>query len=69
MRVSEKIKYLIDNNGLKQKWIASKIAVPNNTLSYKLSNNTFSAEELLKIGVVLNIDLNKLAKELYGELK
>lgn len=65
MTVCDKIKDIINDKGLKQKWVASKIGIPSNTFSYKLSNNTFSADDILKIGIVLNIDLNKLAKELF----
>lgn len=70
MNSAEYIKNIIDERGLKQYKIAeqmnelvSEFKMSDNKLSYKLKNNSFTADELVVLGMVLNIDLNKLKEE------
>lgn len=66
MNIGEYIKEEIKNQGRTQKWIAKKIEMDVNTFNRKINNDTFAADELIKIAKILNIDLNKL-KEDYNE--
>ncbi|GAA0082878.1 hypothetical protein [Clostridium sp. CTA-6] len=46
------------------KWVAEKVEIPYTTFLYKLKNDNFLAEELLKIGKLLNIDLEELKNKI-----
>ncbi|MDV3428297.1 MAG: helix-turn-helix domain-containing protein [Bacillota bacterium] len=64
MNIGEYIKEEIKNQGRTQKWVAEKIEMDVNTFNRKINNDTFAADELIKIAKILNIDLNKLKEEL-----
>ena len=64
MNIGEYIKEEIKNQGRTQKWVAEKIEMDVNTFNRKINNDTFAADELIKIAKVLDINLNKLKEEL-----
>jgi len=64
LNIGEYIKEEIKNQGRTQKWVAEKIEMDVNTFNRKINNDTFAADELIKIAKILNIDLNKLKEEL-----
>lgn len=56
-----KIKQILENRGLKQKWLADKIGVTEVTISNWVNNRTYpSIETLLTISTVLNIEVKDL---------
>ena len=62
MKSNELILKELDKLKRSKKWLAEEINISRSTLQYKLDNNTVSGDELILIGKILNIDLNK-AKE------
>lgn len=60
MDIGEYIQNVLDEQGRSQVWLADKLGVHDKTFSGKLKRNSITAEELLKIAVILNIDLEKL---------
>lgn len=63
MNVAEKIEKILKSQERNPSWLAEKIEVPYHTLRYRLINNCLLAEDLIKIGKVLSIDLNELKEE------
>ena len=59
MNISEVIKQKIKDNGIKQTFLAQKLAMPRQQFSKKLQNNTLKTDEVFKLANILNIDLNK----------
>jgi putative transcriptional regulator len=56
-----RIKQILENRGLKQKWLADKIGVTEVTISNWVNNRTYpSIETLLTISTVLNIEVRDL---------
>ena len=56
-----KIKQILENRGLKQKWLADKIGVTEVTISNWVNNRTYpSIETLISISTVLNIEVKDL---------
>jgi hypothetical protein len=41
-------------------WLAGQLGITKQVLNYKFSNNRFLAEELVTLGKLLDMDLNKL---------
>ena len=64
MRLSDKISEIIENQGRSRSWVAERADIKYRTFLDKLERNSFSGEELLKLGRVLNIDLNKMKEEI-----
>ena len=60
MNLSEQIRYVLKTRGLTQRWLANEMGLDEKTLSGKLNRDSITASELLQIGNLLNINLNKL---------
>lgn len=60
MTVSEYIEQTITEQGRQKTWLADKLGITKQVLNYKFTNNRFTAEELITLGKLLSIDLNKL---------
>lgn len=60
MTVSEYIEQTITEQGRQKTWLAEKLGITKQVLNYKFTNNSFTAEELITLGKLLSIDLNKL---------
>lgn len=58
MTVSEHIICSLEYRGATKQWLAEKLGITKQTMNYKLTHNSFTAEELLKIAKVMDIDLN-----------
>lgn len=63
MKVSDVINEELEKQERGISWLADKVNMKYKTLYDKLKNDTIRGDELLKIGKVLNIDLNKLKEE------
>lgn len=64
MNVAKIISETIDDQGREIKRVAEKVDIPYTTFLYKLKNDYFLAEELLKISKLLNINLEKLKNKI-----
>lgn len=65
MKSYERIKQYLEDNGIKQKYIAEKTGIQENKLSLTLNGQRImTADELIKIIYVLNLDANKFV---YGD--
>lgn len=70
MRVYQKIKKYLEENGIKQKFLSDKTGIPENTLSMMLSGSRkIDADELVKIVISLNLDANYFIKDVSNEEK
>ena len=63
MKLSENISQVIDEQGRTKVWVAEQSNINYKTFVDKLTRNTITGEELLRIAKVLNIDLNKLKED------
>jgi hypothetical protein len=63
MNVAEYIAKVIEEQGRTKTWIAEQSDIKYKTFVDKLTYNRFTAEELIIIAKVLNIDLNKLKED------
>ncbi len=62
--MNERIKQMIDDKGLKHRFVADKAGMPYKTLSATLNGRRkIRVEELVKIGQVLGVSLDELTKE------
>ena len=65
MKSYERIKQYLEDNGIKQKYIAEKTGIQENKLSLTLNGQRImTADEFIKIIYVLNLDANKFV---YGD--
>lgn len=64
MNIANVISETIEEQRHDIKWVAEKVNVPYTTFLYKLKNDNFLAAELLKIGKLLNIDLEELKNKI-----
>lgn len=63
MKVYEKIKTYIEENGIKQNYLSEKTGIPENTLSIILNGKRrLSADEFVSIILVLGVDPNYFLK-------
>lgn len=60
LTVAAYIEQIIIEQGRQKTWLADKLGITKQVLNYKFTNNSFTAEELITLGKLLNIDLNKL---------
>lgn len=61
MTLGDRIKHIIKNEkGMTMVWVADKLGINEKTFIGRLNLNRLSAEDLLKIAMVCNIDLNEL---------
>lgn len=63
MKLSEHISKVIEDQGRTKVWVAEQSDINYKTFVDKLTRNTITGEELLRVSKVLNIDLNKLKEE------
>jgi hypothetical protein len=63
MNVAEYIANIIEKQGRTKTWVAEQSGIKYKTFVDKLTFNRFTAEELVVISKVLNIDLNKLKED------
>jgi hypothetical protein len=66
MNLAEYISQVIEQQGRTKTWVAEKSEINYKTFIDKLTRNTITGEELLRIAKVLNIDLEELKR---SELK
>lgn len=60
MNLGDYIKQEIEKQGRTQKWVAEEMNIDRKTFNRKLKTDYFTAQELLQVGKILNLDLNKL---------
>ncbi|MEB4781448.1 hypothetical protein P5G60_06780 [Paenibacillus jamilae] len=48
----------IDKRGYKNKWVAEQVGIKEVTFSLKLKKDRFTAAELVRIGILFDLDLN-----------
>ena len=60
LTVAEYITQIITEQGRQKTWLADNLGITKQVLNYKFASNSFTAEELINIGKLLSIDLNKL---------
>lgn len=66
MNLAEYITEVIEQQGRTKIWVAEQSEIKYQTFVEKLKRNSITGEELLRIGKVLNVDLNELKiKEWY----
>ncbi|MMZ50331.1 hypothetical protein D1872_120440 [compost metagenome] len=58
MTIAEMIVREIDKRGYKNKWVAEQVGIKEVTFSLKLKKDRFTAAELVRIGVLFDLDLN-----------
>lgn len=64
INLNDYIKTCIKDEGRTIKWVSEKLGINYKTFSGKLNTNSLSADELLKISVLLGINLEHLKSEL-----
>jgi transcriptional regulator with XRE-family HTH domain len=60
MDIGKYIKNILESKGYTQRQLADKLNIDEKRFSYRLTNNSLSANELIKIAEILNLDLNEL---------
>lgn len=63
MNIGKKIKEVLESQGRAAAWLADKIEINEITLRGKLNRNSISADDLLKISIILDINLEELKME------
>jgi hypothetical protein len=63
LNIAEYIEEVRQQQGRSKSWLAAQMNINYKTFFDKLKNNRFSAEELLLISRLLNIDLEKLKEK------
>lgn len=63
MNLAEVIKADLKSKGLKQSFLSKQLNISDQSLSYKLSNNKFTADELIKLVNLLGLNPKKIFKE------
>jgi hypothetical protein len=64
MTVSEHIEQHRKAQGREKIWLAGQLGITKQVLNYKFMNNSFTAEELVMLGKVLNINLEELKNQI-----
>ena len=64
MKVAEYINKVIEDQGRNKTWVADRCEINYKTFVDKLKNNRFTADDLLKVSKVLNINLENMKEEL-----
>lgn len=60
MIVSDFINNTLQNQGYTKTWLADKLNITKQLLNDKFKRNAFTGQELVDIGCILGIDLNRL---------
>jgi len=58
LKIAEHIICTLEYRGATKQWLADKLGITKQTMNYKLTHNSFTAEELLQIARIMEIDLN-----------
>lgn len=58
MTIAEMIAREIDKQGRTNKWVAEQVGIKEVTFSLKVKKDRFTAAELVRIGILLDLDLN-----------
>jgi len=66
MTIANYILNILQTQERQKSWLADKIGITRQAINYKFKSNTFTAEELLKISKVLNINLEELKDQIWG---
>jgi len=64
MTIANYILNILQTQERQKSWLADKIGITRQAINYKFKSNTFTAEELLKISKVLNINLEELKDQI-----
>jgi len=64
MTVAEYILEVLSTQERPKSWLAEKIDISKQAIHYKFKSNSFTAEELLRIAKVLNINLEELKEKI-----
>jgi len=60
MKVADYILEVLNSQERQKSWLADKTNISKQAINYKFKNNSFTAEELLILSEVLNINLEEL---------
>jgi hypothetical protein len=63
LNVAEYILQTIESQGRSKAWVSEQVDIKYRTFLDKLERNSFTAVELLKLSIVLNIDLEELKEK------
>lgn len=61
--ITTKLNKHIKTKGLKKSWVAAQVDIKYQTFVDKLKNNRLTAEDLLKIAIVTDMNLEELKEE------
>lgn len=64
MNLAQLIEKSLDEQGITKAWLSEQLGINYKTFTGKFKRNSFEALELIKIGKILNIDLNKIKEEI-----
>jgi hypothetical protein len=64
MNLGQYIAQVIEEQGRTKTWVADKAGINYKTFVDKISRDSFTGKELLRIAVILSIDLEKLKSEI-----
>ena len=67
MTIPAKLNKHIERKGLKKNFVAAKVDIKYQTFVDKLKNNRLTAEDLLKIAIVTDMNLEELKEEFKKE--
>lgn len=57
MDISKKVKHLLLEKNINATELAKKVGITQPAISYKMKNNSFSIEDLIKISQALDVEL------------
>lgn len=66
MQLGEYIENIIEEQGRTKKWVADSIDINYKTFVDRIKNDRLTGNDLVRIGKLLNVDLNEL-KEMGGK--
>jgi DNA-binding XRE family transcriptional regulator len=69
MTIAEHILQVLKSQERSKPWLADKIGITRQTIQYKFKSNSFTAEELIQISRVLNINLEELKDKMIKEIE
>ena len=64
MNIAEYIEQVRKNQGRSKTWVAEQININYKTFVDRAAHNRFTADDLIKISKVLNINLEKMKEEI-----
>lgn len=65
--VGKYISNVLKEQGRQKTWLAAQLNISKEGLNYKIREDAFRANELIKISRMLNIDLEKMKGEVSNE--